>query len=43
MMQEKVLKNEIREMERAQNREGANLLYLKNIIVKYMETQDHEV
>jgi hypothetical protein len=41
-MQQVVLKDEIREMERAQKREGANLLYLKNIVVKYMITKDNE-
>eukprot|EP01094_Clydonella_sp_ATCC50884_P000688 TRINITY_DN1051_c0_g1_i1.p1 TRINITY_DN1051_c0_g1~~TRINITY_DN1051_c0_g1_i1.p1 ORF type:complete len:1038 (+),score=357.80 TRINITY_DN1051_c0_g1_i1:49-3162(+) len=40
--QQRVLKDEIRELERAQKREGANLLYLKNVIVKYMITKDHE-
>ena len=42
-LQQKVLKDEIREMERAQKREGANLLYLKNIVVKYMITKDNDV
>ena len=38
-----VLKEEIRNQERAKTRENANLEYLKNIIVKYMETDDLEV
>lgn len=37
------LKEDIRELERSQNRENANMDYLKNIIVKYMETHDDEV
>lgn len=42
LMQEQVLKEEIREFERAQKREGSNIGYLKNIIVKYMETGEHD-
>ncbi len=41
--QEKVLKNEIRELERNKRREGANLEYLKNIVLKYILTDEHEV
>lgn len=42
------LKEEIREYQRSSKREDfatekANLTYLKNVIVKYMETNDHEV
>jgi len=40
--QEGVLKNEIRDLERAKKREGANLEYLKNIVFKYITTDEHE-
>lgn len=30
------------QLERTKNRDGANLEYLKNIVLKYMETQEHE-
>jgi hypothetical protein len=40
--QEKVLKEEIRELERAKKREGANLDYLKNIVLKYMLTDEQQ-
>jgi hypothetical protein len=42
-LQENVLKKEIREMERRTKREGANLEYLKNVVIKYMAGGDHEV
>lgn len=35
-----LLKKEIRELQRAQKREGANLEYLKNIIITYMSSSD---
>lgn len=37
------LKEEIRELERSVKRDNGNLEYLKNVVVKYMETNDHEV
>ena len=43
IMQLDGLKEEIREMERAKIRGNANMDYLKNIIVKFMETQDTDV
>lgn len=43
LLQINALKDDIRELERSKKREGANLEYLKNIIVKYMITSDHEV
>jgi len=42
LQQEAVLKEQIREFERAQRREGANLEYLKNIIVRLLETNERE-
>jgi hypothetical protein len=41
-MQETVLKEQIRELERGKLREGANLEYLKNIILKLLETNEQE-
>lgn len=41
-LQEAALKREIRELERTKRRDGANLEYLKNIVLKYMETQEHD-
>ena len=41
-LQETALKKEIRELERTKKRDGANLEYLKNIVLKYMETQEHD-
>lgn len=38
--QEEVLKREIRTLERGRSREGLNLEYLKNVLVKFMETRD---
>ena len=43
LLQTQALKEDIRELERAQKREGANLEYLKNVVVKYMEGGDHDV
>src|SRR5690242_7060030 len=44
MEQEKILKTTIRELERANNREAsANLEYLKNVVIKYILTGEHEV
>ena len=43
LLQINALKEDIRELERSQKREGANLEYLKNIVVKYMMTGDHDV
>lgn len=42
LLQTQALKEDIRELERAQKREGANLEYLKNVVVKYMEGGDHD-
>lgn len=33
-----MLKNELREMERKQKREGVDMTYLKNVILKLLET-----
>ncbi len=41
--QEQVLKSTIRELERAQKRDGANLEYLKNVIYKYIVLDEHQV
>ena len=41
--QEKVLKAEIRELERAKKREGANLDYLKNVMIKFLMADDRQV
>eukprot|EP01103_Thecamoeba_quadrilineata_P007249 TRINITY_DN1706_c0_g1_i4.p1 TRINITY_DN1706_c0_g1~~TRINITY_DN1706_c0_g1_i4.p1 ORF type:complete len:573 (+),score=190.14 TRINITY_DN1706_c0_g1_i4:577-2295(+) len=41
-MQENLLKNEIRELERAKVRSSLNLDYLKNIIVKFLETDERQ-
>eukprot|EP01133_Synstelium_polycarpum_P007906 gene7906-9282_t len=38
--QEKLLKDEIRNLERSQKREGSSLEYVKNIILKYIEKDD---
>jgi hypothetical protein len=43
VQQEQVLKTTIRDMERAQKREGSNLEYLKNIVYKYITTNEHQV
>lgn len=42
-LQTKTLKSEIRELQKAVKRNGIDMQYLKNIIVKYMETEEHEV
>jgi hypothetical protein len=39
-MQEKVLKEEIRNSERSKKREGLDIDYLKQVVVKYLETED---
>jgi len=41
-LQENTLKENIRDLERSKTRENENLDYLKNVIVKYMETNEHE-
>jgi len=41
-LQAETLKNEIREMERRTKRSDADSDYLKNAVVKYMESHDHE-
>ncbi|XP_057448949.1 protein GRIP [Lotus japonicus] len=41
--QEAVLKAELRDMERAKKREGVDMTYLKNIILKLLETGEVEV
>ena len=38
MLQEAMLKEELRNMERMQKREGVDLTYLKNVILKLLET-----
>jgi len=40
--QEKALKESIREMERSKKRENANIEYLKNVLVKFLLTDEHE-
>ncbi|AED98144.1 Golgi-localized GRIP domain-containing protein [Arabidopsis thaliana] len=40
--QEAVLKTELREMERKQKREGVDMTYLKNVILKLLETGEVE-
>lgn len=42
VLQEKTLKETIREMERSKTRESANLEYLKNAVVKLLETNDFD-
>lgn len=39
-MQERVLKEEIRNSERSRKREGVDIDYLKQVVVKYLETED---
>jgi hypothetical protein len=38
VFQETMLKDELRNMERSQKREGIDMTYLKNIILKLLET-----
>lgn len=38
-----MLKEELRNMERMQKREGVDLTYLKNVIVKLLETGSCEI
>ena len=40
--QERALKAQIRELDRSKSRETVNIEYLKNIVVKYVETDDFE-
>ncbi|GJJ77895.1 hypothetical protein EMPS_10254 [Entomortierella parvispora] len=40
--QEKVLKEEIRSLDRAERRQNLSVDYLKNIVLKYLETSDRE-
>ncbi|KAF9344689.1 hypothetical protein BGX26_004027 [Mortierella sp. AD094] len=40
--QEKVLKEEIRNLDRAERRQNLSVDYLKNIVLKYLETSDRE-
>ncbi|KAK3843207.1 MAG: hypothetical protein J3R72DRAFT_112645 [Linnemannia gamsii] len=40
--QEKVLKEEIRNLDRAERRQNLSVDYLKNIVLKYLETTDKE-
>ncbi|KAF9920286.1 hypothetical protein FBU30_009905 [Linnemannia zychae] len=40
--QEKVLKEEIRNLDRAEKRQNLSVDYLKNIVLKYLETTDKE-
>lgn len=37
-MQEAMLKEELRNMERSKKREGVDMTYLKNVILKLLET-----
>ncbi|KAJ0041173.1 hypothetical protein Pint_28643 [Pistacia integerrima] len=41
-MQEAMLKEELRNMERKQKREGVDMTYLKNVVVKLLETGEVE-
>ncbi|GAM23037.1 hypothetical protein SAMD00019534_062120 [Acytostelium subglobosum LB1] len=41
--QEKLLKEEIRKLERSSSREGSNLEYVKNILVKFLEKEDESL
>ena len=41
-IQERELKAQIRELDRSKSRETVNIEYLKNIVVKYVETDDFE-
>ncbi|KAJ0097831.1 hypothetical protein Patl1_29241 [Pistacia atlantica] len=41
-MQEAMLKEELRSMERKQKREGVDMTYLKNVVVKLLETGEVE-
>ena len=43
LLQVEGLREEIRDIERSQHRGSANMDYLKNVIVKYMETDDLDV
>jgi hypothetical protein len=38
LFQEAMLKTELRNMERSQKREGIDMTYLKNVILKLLET-----
>lgn len=38
MVQETMLKSELRNMERMKKREGVDMTYLKNVILKLLET-----
>lgn len=40
-VQEAMLKAEVRNMERTQRREGVDMTYLKNVILKLLETGSH--
>jgi chromosome segregation ATPase len=40
--QERALKEQIRELDRSKTRETVNVDYLKNVVVKYMETEEHD-
>eukprot|EP01121_Diplochlamys_sp_Union-15-3_P005768 TRINITY_DN16106_c0_g1_i1.p1 TRINITY_DN16106_c0_g1~~TRINITY_DN16106_c0_g1_i1.p1 ORF type:complete len:381 (-),score=74.00 TRINITY_DN16106_c0_g1_i1:37-1179(-) len=42
VMQVKVLKEEIRKMDRDYKRENTDITYLKNVVLQYMITQEHE-
>lgn len=37
-----LMTHNLRQLERTKKRDGANLEYLKNIVLKYMETQEHD-
>ena len=41
-LQEHELKEQIRELDRSKSRETVNVEYLKNIVVKYIETDDYD-
>jgi len=41
--QEKVLKEQIRELERSKKREGVNTDYLKNIVYKFIISDEQDV
>jgi len=41
-LQTDALKKEIRSADRSRTRDGTNLEYLKNVVLKYIETEEHE-
>jgi hypothetical protein len=41
-MNPQVLKEEIRNLDRSEKRQGLNVDYLKNVVLKYLEASDRE-